>query len=335
VKRFTTLIQEPEEVPAMSSYDVRRGSVDVHQHLWPEPLVEALRARNRPPCLVGWTLHLDGEPPFEVDPAAHEPAKRSAAEPEDRGLALVSLSAPLGLEGLPVAEAAPLLEAWHDGARQLPRPFAAWASVHTAEPDLDGLVALLADGLVGLQVPATALATPHAVERLAPVLEVCERAGRPVLVHPGPAGATPPTSATTATHPDAELPGWWPALVDYPAQLQASWWAWHVAGRSLLPGLRICFAAGAGLAPVHHERLQARGGRLGALDPGVFVDTSSYGPQALDALARVLGIDALVLGSDRPYAEPITSSELRMGAAASHAIHVDNPRRLLEGGRRP
>ena len=121
----------------------------------------------------------------------------------------------------------------------------------------------------------------------------------------------------------------------YVAQLHAAWWTWHVAGRSLLPDLRICFAAGAGLAPIQHERLAARGGRLTApgqpLDRGVFVDTSSYGPQAVDALVRVLGIDAIVLGSDRPYADP---AALGLGAAADRAITRTNPIRLLEGGPR-
>lgn len=305
------------------------GTVDVHQHLWPAPLVEALRGRNRSPRLVGWTLHLDGEPPYDVDPAAHEPAKRAAAEPNDRRLALVSLSAPLGVEALAPDEAAPLLRAWHDGAAELPVPFGAWASVCRVEPDLAGLADLFSRGFVGLQIAATDLSTPLALEALAPVLEVCERAGRPVLVHPGPVPPSGDRSAQTG-----ELPGWWPALVGYPAQLQAAWWAWHVAGRSVAPGLRICFAAGAGLAPVHHERLSARGGRLGRIDPDVFVDTSSYGPQALDALVRSLGIDALVLGSDRPYAEPVRAAELNMGAAASRAIQTTNPYRLLRGGTR-
>lgn len=315
----------------MKPYAGSPTSVDVHQHLWPAALVEALRRRRTAPRLVGWTLHLAGEPPYEVDPAAHEPAKRAAAEPADRSLALVSLSAPLGIEALPPAEGEPLLGAWHEGAAELPAPFAAWASVSDIEPDVVGLARHLDHGFVGLQLSATALATPAAIERLAPVLEVCARADRPVLVHPGP---TPVRDGASRDGVD-RLPDWWPALVHYPAQLQAAWWAWHVAGRGLVPGLRVCFAAGAGLAPAHHERLAARGGRLGRLDPDVFVDTSSYGPQALDALARVLGIDALVLGSDRPYAEPITPAELRMGAAATHAIQTDNPRRLLQGGRRP
>ena len=95
-------------------------------------------------------------------------------------------------------------------------------------------------------------------------------------------------------------------MVGYTTQLQAAWWGWHAArGRELYPGLRVLFAAGAGLAPVHHERHVARGGEPPTIDPDVFVDTSSYGPQALDALVRVLGIDVLALGSDRPYAAPL------------------------------
>ena len=104
-------------------------------------------------------------------------------------------------------------------------------------------------------------------------------------------------------------------------------WAWHAADvRASHPTLRVVFAAGAGLAPVHHERYVARGGSTHPVDPLVHVDTSSYGPQGLDALVRVLGIDALVLGSDRPYAAPV--AEL-MGEAATRAVRVTNPRRVL------
>ena len=88
------------------------------------------------------------------------------------------------------------------------------------------------------------------------------------------------------------------------------------------------FAAGAGLAPVHHERHVARGGEPPTIDPDVYVDTSSYGPQALDALVRVLGIDVLALGSDRPYAAPLRRL---LGDAATQAIRVSNPTRLLSG----
>lgn len=291
---------------------------DVHQHLWPEPFIEALRARRTSPWLDGWTLHLAGEPPYAVDPAAHDPAGRAALDP-GTGRIVLGLSSPLGIEELPPDEAAPLLAAWHAGARELPAPFTAWASVNHVEPDLDGLRKQLADGFAGLQVPAGRLATPAALEGLAPVLRACEESGHPVLVHPGPVDP----------RVDRErLPGWWPAVVDYPAQLQAAWWAWQAVGRRLLPDLRICFVAGAGLAPVHHERFAHRGGAALVFDPDMFVDTSSYGRRGLDALIRVLGIDPVVFGSDRPYAQP---TDPDLGAAATHALRVANPQRLLEG----
>jgi predicted TIM-barrel fold metal-dependent hydrolase len=290
--------------------------IDVHQHLWPATLIDALRESDNDPRLSGWQLTLPGEPPYEVRPDDHDLPKRQALDPEV-ALALVSLSSPLGIESLATAVAQPLLDAWHQGAAVLPTPFRAWAAVHTYEPDLVGLTDLLSAGFVGLQVPATSMLTPAAVERLAPVLRVCEAADRPVLVHPGPA---------VAASDGEQFPAWWPAVVDYTAQLTAAWWA---AGRALLPTLRICFAAGAGLAPIHHERFHARGGgNPPPIDPLTFVEMSSYGPRALDALIRVLGIDVVVNGTDRPYAGP---TDLRMGEAATHAIRVTNPTRLLEG----
>jgi hypothetical protein len=300
-------------------------TIDVHQHLWPATLIEALRARNRPPMLRGWTLHLTGEPPYQVKPGDHDVEARALTS--DGELALISLSCPLGLEDLPTVEADALLAGWHTGAAALPTGFGAWAAVQYRDPDLAGLATLLADGFVGLQVPATWLATPHLLERLTPVLAVCEQADRPVLVHPGAVPALDLPALDGG--PTTELPGWWPALVDYPAQQQAAWWAWHEVGRKLLPRLRIGFVAGAGLAPLHHERLHARGGRFGTIDPGVFVETSSYGPQAIDALIRILGIDAVIRGSDRPYAEPVPFG---FGNAAEHAINATNPRRFLFGG---
>lgn len=292
--------------------------VDVHQHLWPPELVDALRRRRRPPLLRGWTLQLAGEPPYQVRAADHDVERRAALE-DPQARVLVSLSAPLGIEALDPAEARPLLAAWHDGAQRLPKPFWAWASVSEIEPDLDALDKLLATGFVGLQLSAARLATPAAVEAAAPLLRRCEELDRPVLVHPGAARAAG----------GADVPPWWPAVVDYPAQLQAAWWAWHVTGRAVLPDLRICFAAGAGLAPVQHERFRARAGGRFVVDPDTFVDTSSYGRQGVDALSRALGIDVLVLGTDRPYAE---RTDLQLGAAAERAVCRTNPTRLLEGG---
>ena len=295
-------------------------AVDLHQHLWPEPFLEALRRRTRAPYLRDRQLVIQGAPAYELRPGDHETGRRIE---QDRkagiGLACVSLSAPLGIESLPREQAGALIDAWHGAALDLPSHFAPWASVPAREPDPDGLTELLGGPFVGVQLPATLLGHPHGWHAVGEVLRVAERAGKPVFVHPGP---TPSAVA---------VPSWWAPVVGYVAQLQAAWWAWHAfGGRAQFPRLRLVFAAGAGLAPVHHERLTARGGQIGPVDPDVFVDTSSYGPQGLDALVRTLGIDVIVLGSDRPYAEPLQSL---LGEAATQAVRVGNPLRAL--GRRP
>jgi len=88
---------------------------------------------------------------------------------------------------------------------------------------------------------------------------------------------------------------------------------------------------------LHGERLAARGGddplARGIVDPRMFVETSSYGNRAVDSVLRVLGVDMLVFGSDRPYAQPRPDPGL--GDAARHAIGVTNPARLLQGDRLP
>ncbi|MEI7056216.1 amidohydrolase [Nocardioides sp. CCNWLW239] len=296
--------------------------VDVHQHLWPPAVVEELRRRRQPPYLDGWVLHLDGEPPFAVDAADHDLARRAAREND---LVLLSLSSPLGIESLDPDEARGLLDAWHGLADDLPPDYGLWAAPGIVESDLDDLAATLKhDRVHGLQVPATALATPAALDDIAPVLATAEQADLPVLVHPGPAAPVPTP---------AGLPGWWPALTSYVAQQSAAWHSWHVAGRSLLPTLRIAFVGLAGLAPLHHERLAQRGGILGAIDRHVYYETSSYGTQAIDAMSRVVGVDPLVNGSDRPYAEPSVTG-LDLGEALSRAVLVTNPHHLLTGGDR-
>ena len=297
------------------------AAIDIHQHLWTDEFVDRLRARTQVPYLRGWTLYTAAEPPYEVDPGAHDVTRRIAADHESEvGTACLSLSAPLGIEDLPRPQANLLIDAWHRGVRELPEHFRAWASVPAEEPHVAALHTLLAeDRFVGLQLPATSVSSPAAWERVAGLLLAAEVAGKPVLIHPGPEAHRPQ---------QAKVPDWWHPVVGYVAQMNAAWWGWQaVDGRSLFSDLRIVFAAGAGLAPVHQERQIVRGGSDHPVDPNVFVDTSSYGPRALDALVRVLGIDALVLGSDRPYGAPIAEF---LGEAATHALRVRNPRRLIE-----
>ena len=291
--------------------------IDVHQHVWTDALIEALRARRTPPRMRGWTLELAGEPDYQVDPGAHDPDARAASARDDElDLALVSLSSPLGIESLAPDEAIELIAAYHAGALTLPEPFGAWASACLTEVDPGALVNELERGFVGLQLPATSLLDGASYNNAGPLLEVLEEAGLPLLVHPGP----------VASKAAGDQPAWWPAIVTYVQQMHAAWFAFRAHGRPRHPRLRVCFAMLGGLAPLHSERVAARAGDRSVVDPDVFLDVSSYGTRAVDATVRVLGIDALVNGSDRPYTDP---ARLELGPAALHAIRSANAMRLL------
>jgi 6-methylsalicylate decarboxylase len=303
--------------------------VDIHQHLWPERLIDELSRRDRPPFIrkagARWKLRVDGEPEHLFDLSQHDASLRArqlGGEGIDR--AVISLSIPLGIEGLPKDEAEPLLESYHAGVLELGEPFAAWASTRLRSPDPGRVDEALDRGLVGLALPAGALAGREGLVRVRPLLSRLEARGAPLFIHPGP---DPLEIHYEADQPNTD-PAWWPAMTTYVAQMNAAWHAFAAWGRLSHPTLRVVFAMLAGGAPLHHERFLARGGPSAAIsDPEIFYDTSSYGERALDAAIRVVGIDQLVYGSDRPVIDPPPPDLL--GQAAAEAMLRTNPDRLL------
>ncbi len=308
-------------------------NLDVHQHLLGEPLIEALARRSAAPRLIarreGWTFRLAAEPDSILAVEATDAELRRAdLEAEGIDRALVALSTALGIESLPPEEAAELIEAHHAGLEELPVEFRGWGAVPLAgdEPDPTSVDAALDRGCVGITLPATALADPAAVERLAPLLARLEERGAPLFVHPGP--VLDPSASGAA----ARLPHWWPALTDYVAQMQAAWFAFLHAGRPSHPDLRVLFAMLAGGAPLQLERYAARRGvPAPGPDPLVFYDTSSYGPQMIGAMAAAVGAAQLVYGSDRPVVAPRAADRDQAwpNPDLRQALLAANPARLL------
>jgi 6-methylsalicylate decarboxylase len=110
--------------------------------------------------------------------------------------------------------------------------------------------------------------------------------------------------------------------------MQAAWLAWAQWGRAAHPRLKVVWAMLAGGAPLHAERLAARGGPAAAVyDELSWFDVSSYGPKAVDAMLRVVGVDRLVLGTDRPVVDP--PSLALLGPAVRHAVARVNPAAVL------
>ena len=316
------------------------SAVDVHQHLWPEEVLRALERRSSAPRATwtgeDWRLELPGEPAFLVDLAHHDITDRVAAV-QAAGLdrALVALSSPVGIEALGVDEAAPVLAAWEHAAVRLPAALGWWGTVPLAAPATEVVAAAdraLDAGAAGIVVGAGALATPAGVERLGALLDRLRERRAPLFVHPGPAPWTPARAAVDAA--------WWAPATRYVAELHAAWHAWAGWGRPTHPGLRVVWAALAGLAPLHAERTALRGGPACAEpDPLTFYDTSGYGPRVLRWMACAVGTSQLVHGTDAPVVAavdepgPASSPAGCLGADAHRAFRTDNVARLLDTAR--
>jgi hypothetical protein len=295
---------------------------DVHQHLWPEALVAGLARRDTAPRLyrsgARWALELAGEPPGEIDlPAQSGPEERIGRLDRDEiDVALIAPSTPLGIEALPPEEAAPLLGAFNHGVLELGERFRLWATL----PEGAGpaaLDALLDAGAIGLCLSGRRLGSPAALAAHAPLLTRLAARRAPLLVHPGPAPAS--------RH---GVPSWWPAMTAYIAEMQAAWLAFAAWGRVVHPRLTVVWAMLAGGAPLHAERLAARGGPASAVsDPRSLYDVSSYGHKAIDAMLRTVGVDRLLYGTDTPVVDPPDLS--RLGPAVRHALAETNPASLV------
>jgi 6-methylsalicylate decarboxylase len=277
---------------------------DLHRHLWPQSLVDALRARAEVPFLRNGTLVLeDGE--HWLDPDAYC-VERCLADLDRHGIDVAVVSCPPTL-GIASDD---LRAVYHDGMRE------------AAAESGGGLLAFSMDrpepGFAGTCVAAGALLD---LDRLAPVLDEVERNGALLFVHPGP--SPPPPGA----------PEWWPAVVGYTMQMQAAYMAWLGAGVDRWPELRVLFAILAGGAPVQLERLRSRGFDVRrALRSNLHLDTASYGRRALELCLATYGSGALVFGSDAPVIDsaPTLEAVRGFGQAVAETICGSNPRGLLE-----
>ena len=284
------------------------SAIDVHQHLWPQGFVDALARREAVPSLDGTTLSLP-EGTYDLDLGDNLLEARLALLDEAHiDVALVSLQPTLGLELLDADERDRLEGIWEEGILEL-------------AGSAGGRIVPLAvrrprEGFAGVSIGASEL---DDLESLAPVLDALRGSGF-LFVHPE-AGA-----------PASDAPPWWPALVDYTAQMQRAYFAWLAAGQARWPDVTIVFAILAGGAPVQLERLASRGVDVRTvLFPNVYFDTSSYGRRALEVCIETFGVEQLVHGSDAPVIDPsVTLGAIRdFGESVEKLITVDNPNRLL------
>jgi len=284
------------------------ASIDVHQHLWPPPFVEALRRRSAPPRLRGDELVLP-EGMYPADLHAHELEARLALLDRDGiDVAVVSLQPTLGLQTLGPAEREELELAWEEGILELAA--SAGGRIRPLSPRLPR------DGFAGASTAADAFGD---LDALSPVLDALRGSGF-LFVHPV-AGSAP-----------VEGRRWWAPVVDYTSQMQQAYFSWLAAGQERWPDVKVVFAILAGGAPVQLERLACRADApVEAAHENVFLDTSSYGVRALRLCAEALGAGQIVFGTDAPVVDPgvAARSLAACGEGLERLAREETPARLL------
>lgn len=280
---------------------------DLHQHLWPETFLAALRKRATPPRLDGTVLETR-EGRFELDLADHDTDRRIAALDRDGiDVAVLSLQPSLGLDDLGEAERDELESTWLEAVRELGSP-----RLRAFSPSV------VRDGYAGVSVAAPLFAD---LDGAAAVLDAAAAANCVVFVHPGP--GRPVASGR---------PPWWEWVVGYPAQMQEAFLAWLAFGRERWPTLRVLFAILAGGGPFQLERLGRRGVELrSALDPNTFFDVSTHGRRAIELCVETFGVGQLAYGSDLPVvdAQPTLDAVRGFGDAVRYVLQEETPARIL------
>jgi len=286
------------------------ATYDIHQHLWPERFVAALRARTAPP-LISRNELVTREGSFVVDLTAHDPASRVRALDRDGiDVAVLSLQPSLGLGTLSEGERDELEQLW---AEEICGVVSAGGGRFLALAPSRGR-----SGFVGVTIGASSLLE---LDRAAGLLDAAAEQDSLVFVHP-----------EVGRPPSATRPSWWAWAAGYPAQMQAAYLAWLDSGRNRWPTLRVVFAILAGGAPFQLERLAHRGVDVrSSLDPSTYFDVATYGRRAIELVIETFGVGQLVYGSDTPVVDPRpTLRAVRgFGDSVAQILQSDTPRALL------
>jgi aminocarboxymuconate-semialdehyde decarboxylase len=288
--------------------------VDVHAHVIPPVLVQAMRTGGAPDGIrleqvdgKPWVVHRQGYR-YPLLDAFHEvEARLSRMDTDGVDHALLSVAPPLFLYWIDAAEAADAARAVNDAliamAAQAPERFSTVATLPMQDPDaaIAELGRMAAAGAVGAQIGPHCEGTPLDGEQLRPVLAAAETAGLPLILHPYYVGSDP------------ELDDF------YLTNLEGNPWQTAVGASRLilsgalddLPGLDCVLVHGGGHLPFqvgrldHGHRVRPEA-KLPRHPPSDYLrrfhyDTLTHRPSATGFLLEQVGADRVVFGTDTPF----------------------------------
>ncbi len=299
--------------------------LDVHHHLSPPFFPDAVKPRQIPPFLVGWT------------------PQTSLTDMEKAGVATALLSMPRSpsvyFGGLDASRqlARRVNEYMAELRRTYPGQFGFWAELPL--PDVEGSLREAAYALDALGADGVAMATSYGSKWLgdaafSPLWDELNRRKAVVFTHP--------LSNQCCVN---QLPGVADTVVEYGADTTRTIASLIFSGTaSRYPDARVIFAHAGGTMPFLIERFefQARDPKFAAVLPhGVdyelkkfYYDTAqSSNPEAMGALMRLVPTSHILFGTDFPYrfsSENVTGlAGCSLRAADLQAISRQNAVALL------
>ena len=286
------------------------ATYDVHQHLWPESFIAALRARESPPLLTGTEL-VTGEGRFDLDLESHVAATRLRALDDDEvDVAVLSLQPSLGLGLLEPDDCRQLEETWVEGMRALVAASnGRFVALSPGRPR---------DGFFGVSVGSSVLVD---LDRHAAVLDAAALSDVVLFVHPDAGARTDPSR-----------PAWWEWVVGYPARMQAAYLSWLAFGRERWPTFASCSPCLPEAARSSSSGWRAAGSTSVPRSIRTCTSTSPRtGAAQSSSASRRSACNQLAYGSDTPVIDsrPTLDAVRGFGDAVTHVLQTDTPSSLL------
>ncbi|HEY9389362.1 MAG TPA: amidohydrolase family protein [Mycobacteriales bacterium] len=306
--------------------------IDVHAHVIPPVLVQAMRANAAPDGIRvetdggrPWVVHRQGYRYPLLDAFHDVEVRLQTMDAAGVSQALLSAAPPLFLYWIAANEAVDAARAVNDAiaamAAQAPDRFSAVATLPLQDPDRAAAElrrCVTEHAMVGAQIGPHCEGTVLDGDELRPVLVAAQELGVPLILHPYYVGSTP-------------------GLDDfYLTNLQGNPWQTAVCASRLilsgtldqLPGLDCVLVHGGGHLPYQIGRLdhghRVRSEASGPVRPPseylrrFHYDTLTHRPSSTAWLVDQVGADRVVYGSDVPF-------DMGGGSLAEQLAGVDLP----------
>jgi len=320
--------------------------IDLHAHVVPPRLADALRRRDTAPRISGngegraEVYHMpDGVVPFSV--AFTDIATRIGFL--DRlgiDVQLLSLPGLFGIDYLPADQSAPLVRAFNDDlsaqCRSYPTRLLGLAALPLADIAASVLElrrAVDSLGLIGAILPNNAFLSVSGAQRLAPLFAYAQEKGLHLFIHPGWRSADYPVAGHAGSEPvGLRVPR--RALDTQHHVAQAMVTLLYSDFLDAYPDITLHMANLGGTFPMVVERMDHTvltrfpGAELPSSKARrIIVDCSSLGGRAIECAAAFYGADHIVLGTDTP----IFSAEWTLNEINSSSLSLAEKDGILAG----